>query len=162
MFVELEPLLAERTLILTLSAGVNGAIRLNVIPKCRKEGDPTEAALATPLSMTGTAAELDRELPGQLAQYTHSILETGSTLRRIQEAHQSALKQVEAENKKALDTKRKTPGSKPAAPEENQPVPETQKPVETQAPAFARVVSLFDDLSEALPAAEAAGPGTPE
>src|SRR3954447_13651549 len=116
MFVELEPLLAERTLILTLSAGVNGAIRLNVIPKCRQEGDPTEAALATPLSMTGTAAELVRELPGQLAQYTHSILETGTALRRIQEAHQSALKQVEAENKKALDTKRKTPGSKPAAP----------------------------------------------
>jgi PRTRC genetic system protein E len=56
MFVELEPLLAERTLILTLSAGANGAIRLNVIPKCRKENDQTEAALATPLSMTGTAA----------------------------------------------------------------------------------------------------------
>jgi hypothetical protein len=39
------------------------------------------------LSLTGTAAELDRELPSQLAGYTQSALETSSTLGQVREAH---------------------------------------------------------------------------
>jgi PRTRC genetic system protein E len=108
MFTELESLLADRTLLLTLSAVPGGAIRVNVIPKCRNENDAAEKALATPLSVTGTAAELDRDFPAQLTGYVQSILETDSTLNQIREAHKAALKELEAENKKALDSKRKT------------------------------------------------------
>lgn len=114
MFVELEPILAERTLVLTVSTVPGGTIRVNVIPKSLslKETDSAEKALTTPLSMTGTAAELDRELPAQLASYTQTVLETSSTLRQVREAHQSAVKDLEAENKKALDTKRKSAAPK--------------------------------------------------
>jgi PRTRC genetic system protein E len=116
MFTELEHLLADRTLLLTLSAAPGGTIRVNVIPKCREENDAAEKPLATPLSVTGTAAELDRELPAQLTSYVQSISETDSTLNHIREAHKAAVKKLEAENKKALDAKRKTnTSSKPVA-----------------------------------------------
>ena len=112
MFTELLPLLKGRTLLLTIAQMDNGLIRINVIPKCLKENDSVEKALATPLSVTGSAADLDRELSMQLSGFTASILGTGSTLAQVQEAHRTAIKDVEAENKKALDSKRKTSGSK--------------------------------------------------
>jgi PRTRC genetic system protein E len=84
MFTELAPLLADRTLLLTLSSVPGGAIRVNVIPKCRNGNDAAEKALATPLSVTGTAVELDRELPAQVSKeclqvydlepFTHKLL----------------------------------------------------------------------------------------
>jgi PRTRC genetic system protein E len=116
MFTELAPLLADRTLLLTLSAAPDGAIRVNVVPKCRNTTDAAEKALTTPLSVTGTAADLDRDFPAQLTGYAQSILDTDSTLNQIRESHRAALKELEAENKKALDAKRKTnTSSKPAA-----------------------------------------------
>ena len=142
MFTELEPLLASRTLVLTLSAVSSGIIRVNIIPKCLKENDTGEKALTTPLSITGTAANLDRELPAQLTSYTQSILETSSTLTLVRETHQAAVKELEAENKKTLDAKRKmvtgsqSPANKPAAKEE-------KKPAETRS--AAPMTSLFDD-----------------
>jgi len=95
MFTELEPLLADRTLLLTPSTAPCGTIRVNIIPKCRKENDAAEKALAKPLSVTGTAAELDRELPAQITSYVQSIIETDSTLNHIREAHKAALKELE-------------------------------------------------------------------
>ncbi len=147
MFAELESLLVERTLVLTVSAVPGGAIRVNVIPKCLTENDTAEKALTTPLSITGTAAELDRELPGQLTSYTQTVLETASTLRQVREAHQSAMKDLEAENKKALDTKRKSAGTKAPAKSEDKDREKEQRPAETKA-APAAMVSLFDDAPE--------------
>ena len=43
MFTELAPLLADRTLLLTLSAAPGGIIRVNVIPKSRNETDAAES-----------------------------------------------------------------------------------------------------------------------
>jgi PRTRC genetic system protein E len=143
MFAELESLLAERTLVLTVSAVPGGAIRVNVIPKPLKENDTAEKALTTPLSITGTAAELDRELPAQLASYTQTFLETSSTLRQVREAHHSAVKDLEAENKKALDAKRRAAGSKATKPEEKDGVKEDKKVAETK-PSTPAMVSLFE------------------
>jgi PRTRC genetic system protein E len=163
MFTELEPLLAERTLILTLSAGSGGALRVNVIPKCLKENDAAEKSLSTPLSITGTAAELDCELPAQLANYTQSVLETSSTLRQVREAHQCAVKELEAENKKALDAKRKVTASKVTTQaEDKNRGKEDKKLAETKTPA-APMVSLFgDDPPETMTMAEAAVSETKE
>ena len=151
MFTELEPLLTDRTLLLTLSAAAGGTIRVNVIPKSRKENDAAEKALATPLSVTGTAADLDRDLPAQLTGYTQSILETDSTLNQIREAHKAAVKELEAENKKALDAKRKTnSSSKPAAKADDKvdAKEDTKKATESKMPS--PVVSLFDEPPEAI------------
>ena len=159
MFTELAPLLADRTLLLTLSAVPGGAIRVNVIPKCRNENDAAEKALATPLSVTGTAADLDRDFPAQLTGYAQSILETDSTLNQIRESHKAAVKELEAENKKALDAKRKTnTSSKPVTKPDDKAEVKDNKAAESKTPS--PVVSLFDEPPE--PIAAAADPKTPE
>ncbi|HZQ54107.1 MAG TPA: PRTRC system protein E [Bryobacteraceae bacterium] len=161
MFTELEPLLADRTLLLTLSAVPGGAIRVNVIPKCRNENDAAEKALATPLSVTGTAVELDRDLPAQLTGYVQSILETDSTLNQIREAHKAAVKELEAENKKALDAKRKTNTScKPVTKPDDKPDSKDDIKKATESKIPSPVVSLFDEPPE--PIAAAADPKTAE
>jgi PRTRC genetic system protein E len=147
MFTELEPLLADRTLVLTISGIGKNLLRVNVIPKSRKENDAAEKAMTTPLSFTGTAAELDRELPAQLAGYTNSILETASTLQQVQEAHKAALQEIQAENKNAQDNKRKVAGGKtPAKAEEKSTrAAEEVKPASEGKPATVPIASLFDD-----------------
>lgn len=146
MFIELAPLLADRTLLLTLSAAPGGIIRVNVIPKCRNDNDAAEKALAAPLSVTGTAADLDRDLPAQLTGYAQSIIETDSTLNQIREAHKAAVKDLEAENKKALDAKRKTnSSSKPAAKADDKVDAKDDGKKATESKMPSPVVSLFDE-----------------
>ena len=134
MFTELSPLLAGRTLVLTVAQIDNGLIRLNVIPKRQKENDSGEKALTTPLSVTGTAADLDRDLPAQLSGYASSMLQTGSTLAQVQTTHRAAFKEIETENRKTLESKRKsavskTPPKPEAATAVSEPVFKDGKPV---------------------------------
>ncbi len=77
MFVELMPMLKERTLLITV-ARVDERVKVNVIPAKVKEGE--DHALTTPLSLTGSAEELDSELGRHLASYVESHLALGSTL----------------------------------------------------------------------------------
>jgi len=77
MFVELMPLLQERTLLITV-ARVDEKLKVNVIPTKVREGE--DQALTTPLSFTGSAAELGSELGRHLASYVDSHLALGSTL----------------------------------------------------------------------------------
>lgn len=58
MFVELMPMLTERTVMITVSRVNQNFIRVNFIPSKKKEDE--NAALATPLSFSGTPKELDR------------------------------------------------------------------------------------------------------
>ena len=77
MFVELMPLLKQRTLLITV-ARVDDKVRVNVIPAKVKEGE--EQVLTTPLSYTGSPEDLDTELGKHLATYVDSHLALGSTL----------------------------------------------------------------------------------
>ncbi len=154
MFTELAPLLADRTLLLTLSAAPGGIIRVNVIPKSRSENNAAEKALATPLSVTGTAADLDRDFPAQLTGYTQSILETDSTLNQIREAHKAAVKELEGDNKKALDAKRKINSSSKPSPKPDDKADakdDGKKAAESKTPS--PMVSLFDEPPEPVAAA---------
>lgn len=64
MFQELMPLLGERVLVLMLSRTNADEICVNVIPKPLKAGERDDSSsVRTPLSLTGTAQELDREFP---------------------------------------------------------------------------------------------------
>ncbi len=157
MFAELEPLLADRTLVLTISCIGKDLVRVNVIPKCLKENDATEKAMATPLSITGSAAELDQQLAAQLTGYTAALLRTGSTLQQVQEAHQAALKEIEAENKKTLDSKRKASSVKAASKPDDKSGTSAKegKPVFAAKPDKAPGASLFDDLPPIEPSDEA-------
>jgi PRTRC genetic system protein E len=89
VFVELVPLLKDRTLLITV-ASIDGKLKVNLIPAKAKEGE--EQALTTPLSFTGSAEELDAELGSHLASYVHSHLELRNTLAEVKAEMDAAAK----------------------------------------------------------------------
>ena len=106
MFQELMPLLAQRILLLTLSRVSDEQISVNVIPKpLKSEQQDNNAALATPLSVTGTPKELDEQLPRHLVEFVETHLGLSSTLK-------SAKEQMEAATKAAREAARKPTSSK--------------------------------------------------
>src|SRR5438046_1205370 len=109
MFIELTPILKEQVIMITASDIGNGFLRVNVIPKAL--GTDDNPALTAPLTITGTAEELDRNLAAQLASFSESIIQAGSNLETPKTEHSAAVKAVEAENKRKLDEKKKTAGT---------------------------------------------------
>ena len=106
MFEELMPLLTERVLVVTLSRVRADEICINVIPKpLKSEQQDNNAALTTPLSVTGTPKELDEQLPSQLVEFVETHLGLSSTLK-------SAKEQMEAAAKAAREVARKPTSSK--------------------------------------------------
>ena len=155
VFTELMPLLRQRAVMITISDVGQGLLRVNIIPrKLVVDGSSDEnTALTTPLSITGKAEELDRELPGQLATFTESIARTGSNLDELKTQHAAAVRALEAENKKKLDDKKKGNGSKTASTPPN-PNPPTEfkdgKPVfgGKTTPPTGENRSLFDTATD--------------
>ena len=96
MFVELMPLLKERTLLITV-ARIDAKLKVNVIPTKVKEGE--DEALTTPLSYSGSAEELDAELGKHLASYVASYLELGSTLAEAKAEMDAAAKAARQKSK---------------------------------------------------------------
>jgi PRTRC genetic system protein E len=147
MFVELLPILRNRSVMLTLALVNDKTIRVNVIPKRLKDSDSGDDALTTPLTVTGTPDELDREFAGQLTGFTEAFVKLGSNLAEIETAHTTAIKAVEAEKKKEIENKRKGSVSKASStPTEAKPGPVVKdgKPVFGTKTVIAETPSLFD------------------
>ena len=106
MFTELMPLLRKRGLIFTVSFVEGDTIRATVVPQ--KASDTQDNALTTPLAITGTAEELDRDLPQQLVEFTEAHIQLQTTLA-------SAKAEMEAAAKAAREEARKKT-SKPSSP----------------------------------------------
>src|SRR6202040_745860 len=64
MFIELMPLLGERTVMLTVARIDKNRIRVNVIPTRKRKDE--NAALCAPLSFSGTPEEVDGEMARNL------------------------------------------------------------------------------------------------
>ena len=143
MFQQLVPLLRHRSVLLTVTSFEDDQIRVNVIPKKLKEGE--NSALTTPMSFTGTAAELDEQLPDAIVSFVASHLELKNTLARAREEMDAAAKaaQEEARNK-AKNNKKPSSESAgkvdPAADEEQKKEPEPP-----------RTPGLFDTAAGATP-----------
>ena len=147
MFVELLPILRNRSVMLTLALVGDQAIRVNVIPKRLKDSDSGDDALTTPLTVTGTPDELDREFAGQLTGFTETFVKLGSNLAEIETAHTTAVKAIEAEKKKEIENKRKGSVSKASSTTTEAkpgPVIKDGKPVFGTRPVTAETPSLFD------------------
>ena len=95
MFKELGPLLRQRTVVMILTRLEDDTIRVNVIP--RKLNESENDALTTPLSVAGTAEELDAELPSALVQFVGAHLELRNTLESAKEQMAAAAKAAKAE-----------------------------------------------------------------
>jgi PRTRC genetic system protein E len=130
MFTELMPLLRKRGLLLTISLVEGDTIRATIVP--RKASDTENNSLTTPLAITGTAEELDRDLPQQLVEFTGAHLQLQTTLA-------SAKAEMETAAKAARDEARKKT-SKPSS--ANSPTTPAA-PVATPIPREPEAPSLF-------------------
>lgn len=90
MFVELMSLLGERTVMITVARLNQHSIRVNVIPSRQKEDE--EAALAIPLSFSGTPEELDAEIAKSLVPYVEENLRLQHTLAEAKAEMEAATK----------------------------------------------------------------------
>lgn len=117
MFEELMPLLTERVLVVTVSRVRADEICLNVIPKLLKsDQQDVDAALTTPLSVTGTPKELDEQLSRQLVEFVETHLGLSSTLRSAKEQMEAAAKATREAAKKPTNSKSHSGSSKSASP----------------------------------------------
>jgi PRTRC genetic system protein E len=143
VFVELMPLLKERTLMITV-ARVDEKVRVNVIPAKVKEGE--DHALTIPLSFTGSAEELDSQLGRHLARYVDSHLALGSTLTEAKAEMDAAAKAARQKVKSSQQASKPDP----AVAKKD----ESLRPTPTAADT---TPSLFAAQQDAEPTTQAAG-----
>ena len=105
MFVELMPLLAGRTVLITVAKVDDKAIRVNVIPALAKANE--NVALTTPLTYTGLPEELDAELGKHLAGYVQTHQQTASTLAEAKATMDAAVKAAQEEAKRKAEERKK-------------------------------------------------------
>jgi PRTRC genetic system protein E len=118
MFTELKQLLARRSLTITVAALENEHLRVNVVPHSLSEDQkvndqikyshksevaalPDEAikALTTPLSITGTAEEIDEKFSTILTNYVESHARLQDSVDRASDDIAAALKAIDERNK---------------------------------------------------------------
>jgi PRTRC genetic system protein E len=142
MFKELGPLLRQRTVVMILTRLEDDTIRVNVIP--RKLNESENDALTTPLSVAGTAEELDAELPSALVQFVGGHLELRNTLESAKEQMAAAGKAAKAEARSKVAPKTAPVPTEPAATETKKPANAAPKPAEPRKQEPACNASLFD------------------
>jgi PRTRC genetic system protein E len=125
MFTELMPLLRKRGLLITVSLVEGDTVRATVLPQ--KVSETEDNALTTPLAITGTAEELDRDLPQQLVEFVGSHLQLQSTLASAKAEMEAAAKAAREEARKKT-TKPTSPAKAltPPTPETTEPEPERE------------------------------------
>ena len=146
MFKELVPILRSRAVLMTVTALDDDQIRVNVVPKKMKDGD--HDALTTPLSVTGTAEELDTQLAATLVGFVASHLQMKNALEKAKADMDAATKAAQAEAR----SKAKTQVTKPLAKAEATPAAAVAQPIESVKSAPAKAASLFDPPASHPPA----------
>jgi PRTRC genetic system protein E len=124
LFQGLAPLLVNRTVIMTVAADGKGLLTLNVIPK--KVKDDESDALTTPLCITASAEELDRDLSAQLREFTEVHAKTVSNILKVKDELAAAEK---AEREAADERRAKKTKGKVVEPAGADMKPESVKPV---------------------------------
>jgi PRTRC genetic system protein E len=142
MFKELGPLLRQRTVVMILTRLEDETIRVNVIP--RKLNESENDALTTPLSVAGTAEDLDAKLASALVQFVGAHLELRNTLETAKDQMAAAAKAAKAEARSKAASKTAPVRTEPAAIEIKKPADEAPKLAESRKQEPARNASLFD------------------
>ncbi len=153
MFKELAPLLLQRAVTMTITCVKPDSIRVNVVPK--KLADSENKALTTEVSITGTAEDLDNQLPSTLAEYVVAHLDLKNTIDQAKEEMAAAAKLAKEEAKKS--SSKTDPKKAEAKKDTTQPV----KPAEEKKPVEPRTPSLFDMALAGDPAPAVAPPVAP-
>lgn len=138
LFCQLLPLLAQRAVLITVSQiDDSDRLQVNICPRQLKEGE--NQALTTPLSVSGTAAEIDAELVSQISTFVALHVGLNSNLTAIEkelaEAEKNARDEVKKKQKAVGNGGKKLEASiTPAEGEEK--------------PAASQTLSLFDAPTE--------------
>ena len=112
MFIELMPLLAGRTVLITVAKVDAQTLRVNVIPTQAKADE--NPALSTSLTYSGSPEELDAELGKHLAGYVQTHQQTASTLAEAKATLEAAAKAAQEEAKRKAEERRKATQKPPA------------------------------------------------
>src|ERR1700733_1132246 len=136
MFRQLVPLLRQRSVLLTVTRLWGRSDPRQCHPQ-EAEGRG-ESALATPMSFTGPAVELDEQLPDAIACFVASHLELKNTLARAGEEMDAAAKVVQEEARNKAKSNKK-PASVPETTAEPAAKEEPKKE-----PGPPRLPGLFD------------------
>jgi PRTRC genetic system protein E len=147
MFKELAPILRHRAVLMTITSIEEDQIRVNVVPKKLKDGENN--ALTTPVTVTGTAEELDAELGPTLVNFVGAHLQLKNTLESAKADMDAAAKAAQAEAR----AKSKAPAKKDAAPSDSAKPKDDAKPAEPPKPPVPKTASLFDMPAPEQPAA---------
>jgi PRTRC genetic system protein E len=152
MFKELAPLVRHRAVLFTVSHVEDDRFRVNVIPK--KIADGENDALTTPVSVSGTVEDLDKELPETLLHFVSSHLELKNSLERAKAEMEEASKAAKAEARKKSGSQitKKDPAGYPSKPAV---APEAPVPAMAEAP---KAASLFDPAPEPVGSQKANAP----
>ncbi len=136
MFREFTPLLAKRSLVLTVASVGDERIRVTITP--RPTGKDESKELIQPFAVEGTAEELDSDLCSAIVSYTGEHMTLERSLEQVKTNMEAALKEAkEQAARKIADAKKSSKANSTAKPE---PVkPEVKKPT---AP------TLFDTQNE--------------
>ena len=121
MFVELMPILADQTVMITVARLNDDAVRVNVIPQ--RTGETENAALATPFSISGTPAELDAELSIHLLGYVESHRHLRTNLAEAKSQMEAAAKVAQEEARRKTAERKKRPEEKGTGEEKATPEP---------------------------------------
>ncbi len=137
MFTELKKLISRRSLTITVAVLDDEQVRVNVVPHARLADSkvneqikysnksevasvPEEAikALTTPISITGTAEEIDAKFPAILCEYVESHVQLQETLDRASSEIAEAVKAIDDRNKaktkdKTVKKEEKSKGEEP-------------------------------------------------
>ena len=148
MFKELVPILRHRAVLMTLTLVDEDQVRVNIIPKKIKDGENN--ALTIPLSVTGTAEELDAELSSTLVGFVGSHLQLKNTLEKAQAEMDAAGKAAQAEAR----AKSKNSGKKEPEKNTGTKAAEPAKPAELAKAAPPKTASLFDMPTAEPPAVQ--------
>ena len=138
MFKELLPVLRDRAVLLTVALVDADQIRVNIVPKKLKDGD--NDALTTPLSVTGTAEELDAQLAATLVGFVASHLQMKNALEKAKSEMDAATKTAQAEAR----SKAKMAVNRTPAKVEISPAVAPAQSAEPEKPAPSKPASLFD------------------
>jgi PRTRC genetic system protein E len=113
-----------------------------VIPNKITDGE--NDALTTPVSVTGTVEDLDKELPQTLLHFVSSHLELKNTLERAKAEMEETSKaaRAEARKKSGSQTAKKDPAELPKTPAT---IPVASAPTKAETP---KAASLFDSAPE--------------
>jgi PRTRC genetic system protein E len=145
MFKELVPVLRDRAVLLTVTLVDADQIRVNIVPKKLKDGD--NDALTTPLSVTGTAEDLDVELSTTIVSFVGSHLQMKNTLEKAKAEMDAASKAAQTEAR----AKSKTPAKTAPPNAEVTQYAATAKPAEPAKPALAASTTVTPAESDEDP-----------